>query len=274
MSDFVIARAGAGKMGTVGAAEAACRDLGAIKKVEFTHERDVYEATDASRGDMVVEQELGPSKVGLKLTLQQHSAANVAMALGTTADETGIANNDDTEVPYFTGYFHGFKIGGVPHLLHIVRGAIKPSALLALGGSDQKEIEVDVTVMVDPDSPYAYSAYKFIPDVADATAPTIANVSPADAATGVSKAVGTTVAITFSEPIRAEDITDKTVLVYAASGATKAGSLVASGNTVTFTPATAWAATTEYHVAVIRGIRDVAGNALAATSVTKFTTGA
>jgi hypothetical protein len=275
MSNFVIARAGAGKLGSVGAAEAAASDVGSIAKVEFSYDRDVYEATDASAGDMVVEQELGPTKCGLKLTLQEFTAANVARALGTTFDGTGIANSDSNTPAYFSGYFHGFKIGGVPHLLHIVRGSIKPSALMGLGGSDQKELEVEVTVMTDPDSTYGYSAFKFIRDVADTTPPTISSVSPANGATAVAKAITTPVVVTFDGPVRTEDITDKTVQVFASAGTIKAGTLVVSAaGVVTFTPTTAWAASTAYTVVVVRGIRDVAGNALAATQVTTFTTGA
>lgn len=273
MSNFVIARAGAGKMGAVAAAEGACLDLGSIAKVEFGYERDTYEATAANLGDAVVEQELGPTKCSLKLTLQEFTRANVARALGTTGDETGIAENPSNTPVYFSGYFHGFKIEGVPHLLHIVKGAIKPSALMGLGGSDQKELEVEVTVMADPDSAFGYKIYKFIPDVADTTAPTISTISPAAGATNVAKAVTTPVVVTFSEAVRAEDVSDKTVQVFASTGAIKAGSLATVGAVVTFTPTTAWAATTAYTVVVVRGIRDVAGNALAATTVSTFTTG-
>ena len=43
---------------------------------------------------------------------------------------------------------------------------------------------------------------------------------------------------------------------------------------VRFTPTAAWAATTQYHPTVIKGVRDVAGNKLAASYSTDFTTGA
>ena len=107
----------------------------------------------------------------------------------------------------------------------------------------------------------------------DVVAPTINTVVPAANATAV--AVGTTVVWTFSEALALSTVTGANFAVVKDSdGANVAGSVTINGSRtqVTFTPTAALTAATAYRAIVTTGVKDLAGNALAATSVTKFTT--
>jgi len=272
MSNFVIARAGAGKIGAVGATEAACADIGSIKSVKLSVEQEVVNATAANALDMIVESAFGASTVTLTLELEELTAANVQRVLNLEADNSF---SGDVEAPtYFSGYFHGFKIGGESKTLHIVRAMAKPGSELNLSG-EQQVLTLECQCMVDPTSAFAYKVFGFLADTADTTAPTVASVVPTAGATAVAKAVTTVVTWTFSEAVRAEDLTADKFVVVSDAGAVKAGTLShgATADIVIFTPDAAWAATTKYIVGPRRGVRDVAGNILAADALTVFTTG-
>lgn len=287
MSNTVLRRVGTCSLGAVGAIESACTDLGShngqasIEEVDLAVSMEERKATDAGLNDAVVEVAFGAADAKLTLTgVQQITAANIAKALHAAETTNGLVfNGGGGEPEYFSGYFHGFKVDGEPKILHIVKGYITPSTSLKLG-KEQQKLDLPVTLVADPDSTFSldgttYTMFAFLPDTVDTTAPTISSVVPADAATGVAKAATTVVAWTFSEAIRAADVHDRNFFIHDAAGAIKAGtlSLGTNGTVVTFTPTTAWAATTEYHAVAQKGVRDLAGNKLAAASVTQFTTG-
>lgn len=106
----------------------------------------------------------------------------------------------------------------------------------------------------------------------DTTPPTV-TVVPANNATGT--AVGSAVNWTFSEAILASLVTDSNFfLIKDSDGSAVAGTL--SINTartvVTFTPGANLTAATAYRAICTKDVSDLAGNKLAANSVTKFTT--
>lgn len=108
--------------------------------------------------------------------------------------------------------------------------------------------------------------------VIDVTAPTL-TVVPVNNATAI--AVGANVVWTFNEAIRPSDVSAANFIVQRADGTAQiAGSLSIDGtNTiVTFNPTANLTAATQYMAIVTVGVKDKAGNALAAPSVTKFTT--
>lgn len=102
---------------------------------------------------------------------------------------------------------------------------------------------------------------------ADTTPPAVVSANPSSGATGV--AVGTTVAVTFSEPVNSAALTLK-----GAAGATIAGTAAMDGpaTTLTFTPAQPLAAGV-LHTVEVSGARDVAGNVMIPSAWT-FTTAA
>lgn len=107
---------------------------------------------------------------------------------------------------------------------------------------------------------------------ADVTAPTV-TVSPVDAAAGV--AVGANVVWTFSEAIQASDVVAANFFVVKASDGTAvpgALSIDVDHKIVTLNPTSNLDAATAYIAFATTNIEDLAGNALAANSITNFTT--
>ena len=106
----------------------------------------------------------------------------------------------------------------------------------------------------------------------DTTPPTISSVVPAANATGV--AVSAVVVWTFSEAILAAYATTANFLLTTAAGVAVAGavSINAANTIVTFTPTSNMSASTVHIATVTANVRDKSNNALAANSVTKFTT--
>lgn len=274
MSNFVISRVGTVKIGVAGAAEAACVDVGSTRDAELKASREKATATSAKANDAIVEVSYHSPKASLALTLEEITTANLVKALGAVEEGGAIkVKTDNTDPIYYAVYVHGFKVDGVAKVLHIPRCEISADATLKIGGNEQMVLPLSVEAYADPNST---DLFEFVAESTDVTAPTITGVVPADAATGVAKAATTVVTWTFSEAIRTEDVTSQRFFVHADDGSVKAGALtIGTNNTVvTFTPSTAWAATTKYHTVAVAGVRDVAGNALAATNVTDFTTGA
>lgn len=274
----VLSRVDTIKFGAVGALESACTDIGSVPEAELTIEMDENVATDAADLDAVVAVAYSGVKGTLKFTAQDITKANVALAMGGTVSTNDVyITPGNMAVPtYYTVYVRGAYLDGTAALWHIVKCYFKPGAGLKLG-KDQQTLEMTGTLMSNPASvgTLGYSMVAIKPIAADTTPPTIASVVPLDAATAVAKAATTVVAWTFSEAIRTEDVTAGRFFVHDDTGATKAGTLSIGTNdtVVTFTPSAAWAATTKFHAVVVAGVRDTAGNALAANYITDFTTG-
>ena len=107
----------------------------------------------------------------------------------------------------------------------------------------------------------------------DSAPPTVSATSPANAASDV----GTTssVSATFSKAMTNPTLnTTSFTLVTTTSGAASSGTVTVSGNTATFTPSAALAASTQYTATIAAGVADAAGNPLAADFTWSFTTAA
>jgi hypothetical protein len=107
----------------------------------------------------------------------------------------------------------------------------------------------------------------------DNTAPTIASRSPSNGAT--SQPINTNVTVTFSEPMDPTTINTTNITLTPTSGGSPLAATVsydAVTNTATLDPTLDLAYNTSYTITVTTGVKDVAGNALAAQSVTTFTT--
>jgi Domain of unknown function (DUF4082)/Bacterial Ig-like domain/Bacterial Ig domain len=111
----------------------------------------------------------------------------------------------------------------------------------------------------------------------DTTPPTVTSTSPASGATGIATAA--TVLATFSEAVDPASVTAANFQVSGPSSTAVPGVVTYDGATRTarFTPSSALAASTAYSVTVkggSSGVKDLAGNALAADVTWSFTTGA
>lgn len=260
------------KIGSVGALEAACTDVGSILEAEVTSSWDVEEATDAFYGDIPIEQERNNFRMSLSLTLEDIVDAQLALALGGEVVGEAIHFNASSTPAYKTIYLKGTEVGfggtKKESQWHFLKFAPNAGQSLPLG-KGQKRITLEGTCFVVPDAATSYKIAALTPVVADTAAPTV-TVSPLDAATGV--AVSANVVWTFNEAIRSEDVTARNFFVVKSDGTAVAGALsVNADNTVvTFDPTSNLTAAAAY-VAVCNYVRDTAGNAIAAREVTNFT---
>jgi Bacterial Ig-like domain len=107
--------------------------------------------------------------------------------------------------------------------------------------------------------------------VTDTTPPTVSATTPADGATSI--ALGATISVTFSEAMTTSSLNASSFTVTPAlGGAAVSGSISASGNGATFTPAVNLASNTQYRATITTAARDAAGNALTSNHVWTFTT--
>jgi hypothetical protein len=105
----------------------------------------------------------------------------------------------------------------------------------------------------------------------DLILPTITLVDPVNSAIGV--ALTKLIKVTFSEPMDATTITAFTFAVR--QGTTSVtGAVTYSGTVATFTPASNLTPNKIYTITITTGVKDMAGNALAAERISSFTTGA
>jgi hypothetical protein len=103
----------------------------------------------------------------------------------------------------------------------------------------------------------------------DQTFPVVVSANPIDGSTGI--ALNKVLSVTFNEPMSAATITTSSFRL--SQGVTPiAGAVAYSGSTATFTPSAPLAAGTTYKGEITTGVKDMAGNALAADAVWTFTT--
>ena len=109
----------------------------------------------------------------------------------------------------------------------------------------------------------------------DTTPPTIVSITPAALSTGV--AINTPITISFSEALTAASVTTSTIQLRDSGNNLVAGTVTynSSNNTATFTPTSALSNSMTYTLTVVSGasgVKDLAGNALASTATSSFTT--
>jgi hypothetical protein len=113
--------------------------------------------------------------------------------------------------------------------------------------------------------------------LADTTPPTVSSTDPTAAETDVAKASGLTIDFVMNEAIRLETAVKANTLMFATGDQSVFSdytvSYISSSKTIRLTTNAALAASTEYCVMLNTGVKDVAGNALAAPYALKFTTG-
>ncbi|WP_407709858.1 Ig-like domain-containing protein [Arthrobacter nitrophenolicus] len=107
----------------------------------------------------------------------------------------------------------------------------------------------------------------------DSTAPTVTSTSPADKSTNI--AATTDVTGTFSEPMNGSTVSSSTFTLTPAPAGTNGVSYNSANNTAIFNPGTDLAPGTTYTATIkggTSGVKDLAGNALAADKTWTFTT--
>ena len=148
---------------------------------------------------------------------------------------------------------------------------LTPSAALAAATVYTATVNVGVKDVAG--NPMAAArVWSFTTAAADTTAPTVTAISPANGATAVSPA--TQVTATFSEPMEATTINGSNVQLRLPSTDLVAATVAYNVTTrvVTLTPSVALTGSTVYTATITTGVKDVAGNSLAASRVWAFTT--
>jgi Bacterial Ig-like domain/Chitobiase/beta-hexosaminidase C-terminal domain len=109
--------------------------------------------------------------------------------------------------------------------------------------------------------------------VIDTTPPTVTSIVPNNLATGVSRS--TTVTVTFSETMDHTSITTVTFTLTKNPGGAETGTISPNtdGTTYTFTPTSQLQANKNYIVTITTSVKDKAGNSMASTFTSTFTTG-
>jgi ice-binding like protein/Big-like domain-containing protein len=105
----------------------------------------------------------------------------------------------------------------------------------------------------------------------NATTPAVTVSFPANQTIGV--VLNQAVAASFSGPMDASTITTASFTLVQAGGAAVPGTVAAAGNAAVFTPAASLTANTNYVATITPAVKDLTGNALAASFVWSFTTG-
>jgi hypothetical protein len=274
------------KVGAYGALEAAAVDVGLTDGgVEIIKSEEVKE--------IFVDQHLGavaaPSvKEGyvIKFNMAEASLANLAMAMGyptTAVDGSTLSVGGKTDIyDYKTVYINMKGPGPGTGKMTIYKAKIKGDTSAKFQKDNVTMVPVEIMGLCDITRTAGDQFYSIVYTGLDTTAPTVAQTTPADGATTAKDAKGTVVwTITEANGV------DWSTVVYGdtfqiintttpGSAALVAGSITydASAKTVTFTPTNNWTASDTFQAIVSTGLKDAAGNRLAATYIAQFSVAA
>jgi flagellar basal body rod protein FlgC len=147
----------------------------------------------------------------------------------------------------------------------------KPAALLVVSTIYEAEIAATVEDQAGNAMESAKTWSFTTADVADLTAPTVTSTRPANNETDVP--TNTSVNAVFSENMDSATITNTTFTLSGPSGALVDGTVSYVGTTATFEPSTSLSNSVVYTARINTGVKDLAGNAMAAVKTWSFTTG-
>lgn len=242
---------------TTGATDVAGNPLGAPYAFTFT--------TDAPSDN---------TPPAVSSVLPAAGASNVAVSTGVTITFTEPMNASTLNSGTIT---LSSSAGNVPGSIAYTPGSttatFTPSATLANSTTYTLTVTGDATDVAGNRlaSPFVSTFTTAAP--VDNTAPSVTTVAPASGSTNV--AVSTSVTITFSEPMNPSTVNTGTFKLSSSSGDVGGTiSYPAGGTAATFTPSSPLVAGTDYTVTVTTGATDVAGNPLASSFFSTFTTAA
>lgn len=245
-----------GRTGTV--AVEATDDVG-VRRVRIAVD-GVEVATDSTRPfETVIAVPLGRSSITIKATAEDfggnETSVERTVPVQPDADRDGLSDQEELDIHHTNPNDADTDDDALDDGLEVRLGTDPLSSDTDGDGRSDSE---EVSAGTDPLNP-------------DAVAPTVAAIDPLDNAINVPE--NRPVTATFSEPLRAQSITNNTLRVLL-SGNPVAGTvrLMPNGVDVVFTPNGLLNDFTQYDV-IVAGARDLAGNPLAAPFQWKFTTG-
>jgi hypothetical protein len=271
------------KVGEYGDLEAAAVDVGETDGgIEITKSEEVKE--------IFVDQHLGvvaaptiKEGVTVKCNIAAATLANIAMAFGyPTTAVTGSASfvmGGKTDLyDYKTVYLNVKGPGPGTRKITIHKAKIKGDSANKYQKGDLTMIPVEIMALCDTTKTAGEQFLSIVDTGLDTTPPTVALSTPADGGTVTKDAKGTVVwTITDANGI------DWSTVIYGntfsiintttpASTALVAGTIAydTAAKTVTFTPTANWTASDTLQAIVTTGLKDQAGNALAAIKIEQF----
>jgi methionine-rich copper-binding protein CopC len=265
------------KVGPYGTAEGSCTNIGftdggveIIPKLSIEKRRVDQRlgavAADAKEADF-----------SLKITLAEASLDNlrIAMGLPSAALSGGVLSvGSNIGVQYLTVYLQGPGPGASNATRHVKVQKCYVDGPDGIKMNKAKNVLQITLELLEDTTQAANEEWMKVTDASgDTTAPTVSSTSPTDGATGT--AVDANITAEFSEAIQAADVNGTYFkLVKATTGTGVAGALTLSADkqTVTFNPTSNLDAAAAYIFIISQGVRDLAGNKLAADTYVNFTT--
>jgi len=244
--------------------------------------------------EIFVDQHLGPVDIvtikegfSVKVNLSEATLANLAVAFGyattavTAATSFTFGDKTDMRDPK-TVYINVKGPGPGTRKITLYKAKIKGDSANKYMKDDVTMIPIEIIAMCDTANTAGARMVLVADTGADTTAPTIALSSPVDGGT-VAKDAKTTVVWTITETNGMDENTMKygdTFIILntttPASAVLVAGTIAynSDAKTVTFTPTSNWTAEDTLQSIVSTGLKDAAGNALAAASIEQFSVAA
>jgi len=218
----------------------------------------------------------------IKFSMAEISLANLALAMGypttAVAGSTLSAGGPAADITARTMYIN--VKGPGPGTGKWTFWKVKPTGKTSAPykKADKTVIDVEFQALVDTTKTAEQQVMQYVATGVDSTPPTVALSTPTDGGTVTKDAKGTVVwTITEANPI------NENTIVYGntfsiintttpGSAALVAGTIAysATAKTVTFTPSANWTASDTFQAVVTTGLKDIAGNALAAMKIEQF----
>lgn len=271
------------KIGAYGAVEGDAVSVGLSDGgIELAHNEEVKEIyCDQALGpiDAVTIKETG----SIKLNILEGSLANLAAAMGQpVASVSGGAFTlgGKTDIrDHRTAYINVKGPGPGTLKITVHKCKIKGDSSLKFTKGDATMVPIEIIALEDLTKTAGERMFSFAASGLDSTAPVVALSAPVDGGTTPKDAKGA-IEWTFTEAGVMDENTivyGKTVLITnittPESAALVAGTLAYSAATkkMTFTPTNNWTASNSLQAMVTTGVKDAAGNALAAVKIEQFT---
>jgi hypothetical protein len=271
------------KLGAYGAVEGSCVDVGATEGgVEISMPREYYEKMcDQTLG--VIDFVKTSEKCTIKVSLAESTLANHAKAMDyndSVAVAAGVLSfGGNADVNYLTIFLNVVGPTGGTRQYHFWKCVCTSASTHSYKKNDKTIVECEFGVIQDL-TKTADQQFGTVTDTgSDTTAPTIALTTPAAGGT-VTKDTKGTVTLTITETNAMNENTivygDTINIMNITTPATPvlvAGSIVYNSvaKTVVFTPTANWTASDALIVVCTKGLKDAAGNSLAAVYTEDFT---
>jgi len=273
------------KVGTYGTAEGSCTELGLTEGgIEISNAREYFER----KADQYIGV-LGADKVSERMTVKfsiaEATLDNLRLAWdypSTALVGSVLTTGGNSTVTELTLFINCNSSGGGTRKYEFLKVVPIAAGTHSYKKNDKTMIEFEFLVLQDTSAAANEQMCIVTDSGADTTAPTVELTTPVDGGTVTKDTSGTVVwtitdaGVIDENTVKYGDDDNATFMIIntttPASAALVAGSIVydAAAKTVTFTPDATWTASDTFQAIVTTGLRDIAGNHLAALKIEQF----